>query len=43
LARLDWTVDGVPELATLRRSDEDLAAAYDRWSSEDLSPRAAGS
>jgi Protein kinase domain len=42
-ARLDWTVDGIPVLATLRRSDEDVAAAYDRWSSDDLSPRPAGS
>jgi len=41
-ARLDWTVDGVPVLATLHRPDEDVAAAYDAWSNDELSPRSAG-
>jgi protein kinase-like protein len=38
-ARIDWTVDGLPVLVTLRRQDEDLAAAYERWSANDLTPR----
>jgi serine/threonine-protein kinase len=38
-ARVDWTIDGLPVLATLRRGDEDVAAAYDRWASDDLTPR----
>jgi tRNA A-37 threonylcarbamoyl transferase component Bud32 len=40
-ARIDWTLDGVPVVVSLRRTDEDLAAAYARWSSDDLSPQPA--
>jgi hypothetical protein len=41
-ARIDWTLDGVPVLATLRRADEDLAAAYEEWTSDELSARSSG-
>ena len=38
-ARLDWTLDGAAIWASVRRSDEDIAAAYQSWRSEDLTPR----
>ncbi len=37
-ARIDWTLDGLPVLATLLRGDEDIAAAYARWERGDLTP-----
>ena len=37
-ARIDWTTLDAPILATLWRDDEDIAAAYDTWSSGKLNP-----
>jgi hypothetical protein len=37
-ARVDWTVNEAPIWATLWRSDEDIAAAYETWSEARLNP-----
>jgi hypothetical protein len=37
--RVDWTVDGMTVLVSLRRPDEDIAAAYTAWAHDDLAPR----